>query len=281
MLEARPSRTALSVAMRRAAHRVLDRPLVLDDPLAVRVLGAAAQGEFRERLDKEGSAFAVGMRAFLVARSRVAEDALLAAVLRRGVTQYCLLGAGLDTFAYRNPHAGVQVFEVDHPATQMWKRGLLREAGITVPAGVTCVPVNFEREDLGERLAAAGFAREAGTLFAWLGVVPYLSLEAFRGTLHSVAGCGAGSGVVFDYGVPRAMLHEGEQATRDLIVAAVARSGEPFRLFFSPAEVAEELGGFREVEDLGAAELNRRYFGGREDGLGLRGRGGRVVCGWV
>ena len=174
-MEARPSLTAWSVARRRAAHQVIDEaPRVLDDPLALRITG----GEWRARAG-EPETFSRSLRSLVVARSRYSEDELGRAVAA-GVSQCVVLGAGLDTFAYRNPYAGLRVFEVDHPATQEWKQELLARAGITVPDSVTYVPVDFERESLAERLRAAGLGSEA-TFFSWLGVTPYLSREAFRG----------------------------------------------------------------------------------------------------
>ena len=124
------------------------------------------------------------MRAFFAVRSRYAEDQL-AEALKRGVTQYVVLGAGLDTFAYRNPYAGrdLRVFEVDHPATQAWKRNRLETTGIPVPADLTYVPVDFEKRAVPECLSEAGFQRNAPTFFSWLGVTPYLTPEAFNATV--------------------------------------------------------------------------------------------------
>ena len=157
MHDARPSRTALRVALRRAAHQLYDaRPLVLDDPIAVPILGETYAEELRRTPMRPDRPFSVGLRAFLVARSRYAEDALARAVAQ-GVTQYVLLGAGLDTFAHRNPHAGMRVFEVDHPATQQWKRELLETSRLPTPGNLTYAPVDFERESLDEQLLSVGF----------------------------------------------------------------------------------------------------------------------------
>src|SRR5580692_4689864 len=127
MQEGKFSRTALRVAIRRAAHQLLDQPRVLDDPLALRIIGGEAAAELRNN-PKEHPAFARAFRAFMVARSRFAEDEL-ARAFAHGVRQYVVLGAGLDTFAYRNPYPGLRVFEVDHLATQAWKREQLEAAG--------------------------------------------------------------------------------------------------------------------------------------------------------
>src|SRR5580704_4643658 len=148
-----PSRTAQRVAMRRAAHQLLDNPIVFEDPLAV----AIAEGDPEPSADAP-LPYSRALRAFLVVRSRYGEDQLARAVAR-GVRQYVVLGAGLDTFAYRNPFqsSGLHVFEVDHPATQAWKREQLRSAGIAVPQSLTFVPVDFERQVLPDELRQAGF----------------------------------------------------------------------------------------------------------------------------
>jgi methyltransferase (TIGR00027 family) len=173
------------------------------------------------------------------------------------------------------------VFEVDHPATQAWKRKLLVESGLASPQGLTYAPVDFEQESLAEGLAAVGFDVRAPVLFAWLGVVPYLTLEAFRATAGYVAAQARGSGMVFDYGQPRAVLSANEQLAHDSLAARVEMAGEPFRLFFTPGEIRAELEGFVEIEDMGAVEINARYFAGRADGLKMMGSAGRMVRAWV
>jgi methyltransferase (TIGR00027 family) len=149
MQDGQPSRTAQRVAIRRAAHQILDSPRVLDDPLAVPILGAEAAARFDAERGKGNSPAARYARAYLVARSRYAEDEL-ARAMGRGTSQYVILGAGLETFAYRNPHAesSLRVFEVDHPATQGWKLKRLAAAGIAIPGSVIFAPVDFERESL-------------------------------------------------------------------------------------------------------------------------------------
>ena len=280
----RPSLTALRVAMRRAAHQLYDAPpLVLNDPFAVQILGDHA-AEI-ERTPGRNPAnkprpFSVSLRAFVLARSRYAED-LLAQAVQRGVAQYVLLGAGLDTFAHRNPYPSLRVFEVDHPATQQWKRNLLQTTGITAPAHLTYVPVDFEQQSLPDQLHAADFDSEAPTFFAWLGVVPYLTLNAFRETLHFVAIHPPRSGVVFDYGQPRDVLPPHEQQARDSLASRVQRAGEAFQLFFTPPEIAADLAAFRDLEDIGTTEINARFFANRTDGLKMIGSAGRLVSAWL
>jgi len=284
MKENVPSRTALRVALRRAGHQILDAaPRVLDDPLAVRIVGPAVQeiyGDPQRHNSRIGRTF----RAFMVARSRFAEDQLAEAIAG-GTTQYLILGAGLDTSAYRGicTTAEIRVFEVDHPATQDWKQMRLREAGIPVPGNVRHVAVDFENEDLAERLAVSGFQEDERTLVSWLGVVPYLTRAAAAETLRFLGRFPAGSGVVFDYAVAKSALGFFERIALDTLARRVAKAGEPFRLYFEPEELDEFLRerGFSKVEQLGSQEINERYFAARRDGLKVAGGAGRIVAAWV
>ena len=189
-----------------------------------------------------------------------------------------VLGAGLDTFAYRNPYTNVKVFEVDHPATQAWKRERLAAAKIALPESSHMVAVDFERESLADELSTAGFDRSIPAVTAWLGVVPYLTLEAFRATTSLLGSFAAGSSVVFDYSLPREALTPNEQLMLDSLSARVAQAGEPFQLFFRPEELAIELGraSLQVVEDLNGPAITSRYFAGRTDGLAIRGSAGRL-----
>lgn len=280
MDEAIPSRTALKVALRRAAHQMYDSPLVFCDPIAVPILGERYAEELRRTPLRADRPFSTALRAHMVARSRYAEDNLRLAY-SAGVRQYVLLGAGLDTFAYRNLWPDLQVFEVDHPATQEWKRQLLAECGIPVPENVTYAAVDFERQSLAERLAESRFDRSAPAFFAWLGVVPYLTLEAFRDTVSFIASQPHGGGVAFDYGLPRSALPPLEQMGHDSLASRVRLAGEPFQLFFTPEEIAVEFAAFSRVEDIGASEINRRYFSDRKDQLRVLGSAGRLMSAWV
>jgi methyltransferase (TIGR00027 family) len=274
MQDAQPSRTAQGVATRRAAHQFFDEPKVFDDPLAIAIAG-------RDTAAEHGSSFSRALRAFIAARSRYAEDQLTAAV-QRGVRQYVVLGAGLDTFAYRNPlrSSGLHVFEVDHPATQAWKRARLREAGIEIPAEMTFTAFDFETQSLDDRLQQAGFRRTASAFFSWLGVTPYLSRPAFDATIKFIAGMPAGSGLAFDFAVERSLLSPIQQRALDALAERVARAGEPFQLFFDPAALGDDLArlGFGSIEDLGGEQINARYFAGRSDGLAVTGGGHLLSC---
>jgi methyltransferase (TIGR00027 family) len=277
---AKPSRTALGVAIRRASHQLYDSPpLVLNDPIAVPILGERYRPALEEARASLDESFSVSLRAWLVARNRLAEDNLAQAV-DNGVRQYVVLGAGLDTFAHRNPHPGLQVFEVDHPATQQWKHELVLSNGLPEPSCLHYVPVDFEHQDLAQQLADCGLDFTASTVFAWLGVVMYLTRPAFRKTLDLIARFPAGSGVVFDYALPRNALAQHELEARDALSARVQSIGEPFQLFFTPEEMKLELTQFQRVEDLDAGELNARYFANRIDRLNLVGRSANIVSAW-
>ena len=272
------SRTALGVALRRAAHQMYDaKPLVLDDPIAVPLLGdtyANTLAEAREDLHEKPSLL---MRSWLIARSRFTEDQLAMAT-KAGVRQYVVLGAGLDTFGLRNPHPSLEVYEVDHPATQALKRKLVESSGLHVPESLHFVAVDFETQSLQEQLKNAGLEIYLPTLFAMLGVVVYLTADAFGETLKYIAGFPEGSGVIFDYAVPRHMLPEEEVDARDELASRVESAGEPFRLFFAPEAIRKALDAFESIEDLDDKELNRRYFGERTDQLSLRGRSGHMIA---
>jgi methyltransferase (TIGR00027 family) len=256
----------------------VDHPRVLDDPLALAILGEKTAAELRASTEP-GSA---NLRAFVAARSRFAEDHLAVAV-RQGVRQCVVLGAGLDTFAYRNPFPGLRVIEVDHPATQAWKRDLLASAGIAIPASASFVAVDFARQTLFGELQRSEFCFDEPAFFSWLGVVPYLTRDAALGTLRWIGSLPSASSVAFDYAIARTALNFLERTALDALSRRVARAGEPFQLFFEPQELSSELSGmgFRLLEDLGAAEINARYFTGRTDGLKVRGNLGHLMSATV
>ncbi len=262
-----PSRTALGAAMHRAAHQLYDNPLVLTDPLALGILGSQAAAALRADVPATRSQHS--LRAYVVARSRYAED-MLADAVAAGVGQYVVLGAGLDTFACRNPFASrLRVFEVDHPATQAWKRAQLAGAGIRPPDGLEFAPVDFERETLAQGLARAGFAADRPAFASLLGVVMYLSRAAAMQTFRSVARWARGSRLVLDYGLPDAALPPDERRARVQLASRVAAIGEPFINWYQPEDLAAELqsAGFTLTRNLGPQDINRRYFEGRSDAL--------------
>ena len=271
----------MRVAVRRAAHQLFDAPIVLDDRVALRIIGNDAASRLTTQADEHRGRIARAFRAFMVVRSRFAEDELARAI-GRGVAQYVILGAGLDTFAYRNPYAdgALRVFEVDHPATQEWKRRLLAAAAISIPSTLTYAPVDFEQHTLADGLAQVRFDPQIPTFFSWLGVTMYLTDEAVDATLRFVASTPRGGGIAFDYGVAKSRLGWKERLALRALSHRVAAAGEPFQTFFDPDEIRHRMTsfGFHSITDLGADELNARYFRDRIDGLCVSGDIGRLVA---
>ena len=269
-----PSRTARGTALQRAAHQLLESPPVFEDPFALRIFGAQGVSWLGRNLDLYRSPGSRAMRAFLVMRSRYAEDQLALAV-SRGVTQYVVLGAGLDTFAYRNPHRRLRVFEVDHPSTQAWKRSQLKARAIDIPRSLTFAPVDFETQTLAQGLKAARFHADRPAFFSWLGVTIYLSKDAVAGTLRYVAARPAGSQVVFDFAPPSDAISSPERASREQLASRVARLGEPWINYYDPGALTAELraSGYSSAQALGSEEMNARYFTDRKDGFRMVGSG--------
>ncbi|WP_069162808.1 class I SAM-dependent methyltransferase [Nocardia altamirensis] len=266
-----PSRTALATAYARAYHQIADRPRILTDPLAARLLGVT-EDELAELGGPAGNGPESGVdsgilrlaagdrprRLFFAARARVAEDRVTAAVAT-GVRQVVILGAGLDTFAYRNPHPGLRVFEVDHPATQAWKHERLAAAGIDQPESVTFAPVDFETDTLAAGLASAGFSRTDPAVFVWLGVVYYLTPDAARTTLDYIAGQSEPVEVIFDY-----LQSADTDEDRARLQARAQRAqavGEPWFSYFTPDDIAAQLRtlGFTDIEDRSATDVIAGY----------------------
>ena len=256
MENAKPSRTALGVARMRALHQFSQQATLFRDPYASAILGdAAPTAQDLEQEDERSRR----MRLFVAARARLAEDWLAAAV-RRSVLQVVVLGAGLDTFSLRNPYPDLAVFEVDHPATQAWKRQCLADAGLAEPPATTFVPVNFERQLLADELTSSGLRPTEPSFLIWLGVVPYLSQDAIFSTLSWIAGI-PGSEVVFDYSEPHENRDAAGQAALAFHAARVAAVGEPWISFFLPGKLAKSLAGlgFDEIEDLESSDIFARF----------------------
>lgn len=256
MEDAKPSRTALGVARMRALHQFSPQAALFRDPYASAILGDAAPTAKELEQEDERSR---RMRLFVAARARLAEDWLAAAV-GRGVRQMVVLGAGLDTFSLRNPYPGLAVFEVDHPATQAWKRKCIADAGLAEPPATTFVPVNFERQRLPDELASAGLKPTEPVFVMWLGVVPYLTQEAIFNTLSWIAVI-RGSEVVFDYSEPAENRDAAGQAALSFHAARVAAVGEPWISFFVPAALVQSMRelGFDEIEDLESSDIAARF----------------------
>jgi methyltransferase (TIGR00027 family) len=285
------SRTALAAALMRSVHTRLDRPPLIDDPWGDRLVSPAerdalrqrvlsgADPEGRDRLEALGSEQALLDAALrthrtyggVIIRSRCAEDALEAAVAR-GARQYVLIGAGFDSFIVRQPAfaRNIEIFEIDHSASQAMKRRRLDECGVAIPANVHFVPADLSRESLGSALDRSAFSRTVPAFFSWLGVTVYLSREANLATLRAIAASATpGSEVVFTYIDQRAFDSNRPSAALQHMRASAAALGEPWLSGFHPAHLADDLRGLGLllVEDLGGPELEKRYCAGRTDDL--------------
>ncbi|MEV6829934.1 SAM-dependent methyltransferase [Amycolatopsis sp. NPDC051102] len=265
---AAPDSTAVRTALWRALHVEVDPPPhVFTDDLGLRLADPGDDWRARDDMDP---ATAGRYRAGIVARARFVED-LVAEQAARGVGQYVILGAGLDTFAQRRPEiaARMRVFEVDQPGPQEWKRARLAELGLGVPDWLRLVPVDFETTSWPDRLADAGFAADEPAVVASTGVSMYLTKEANAATLRRIAGFAAGSTLAMTFLLPPELLDDGERARHRVTAERAREAGTPFVSTFSPAEIlamAREAG-FRDAVHVSGAELNERYFAGRADGL--------------
>ncbi|MDQ2876901.1 MAG: class I SAM-dependent methyltransferase [Actinomycetota bacterium] len=264
-----PDGTAVRVALWRAMHVQVDPPPhVLQDELGLRLVAPDHGWRDRPDMDPRGTR---GFRAGIVARARFIED-LVADQAGHGVAQYVILGAGLDTFAQRQPEiAGrLRVFEVDQPGTQAWKRRRLTDLGFSIPEWLRFVPVDFEAgASWRERLAAAGFDASRPAVVASTGVAMYLTKDAIAATLRQVATLAQGSTLAMTFILPAELVDPGERPQLQAVEKSARASGTPFLSLFSPPEMlalAREAG-FRQAQHVSAAELTRRYFAGRADDL--------------
>ena len=266
MAEREASKTAIGVAMLRAAHQVHDGlPRILDDTVVMRLLSAEAKARVREGAGLYREPRAMALRAHVLLRSRFAEERLREAVAR-GVTQMVVLGAGLDTFAFRQPPwaAALRIFEVDHPASQKVKRERLAFAEITTPANLTFVPIDFEHDTLEAGLARAGFDPRAKTFVSCLGVLVYLTGEAIADLFAFVARLPSGSECVFTFGGTRGPDEPGNPS----LATMAAALGEPWQSSMEFDDVVAVLAraGLPAPEQP-SAETIANYLGNRTDGL--------------
>ena len=265
---AAPDSTAVRVALWRALHVEVDPPPhVLEDEVGLKL--AAPDEEWRSRPDM--SPFTRPFRASIVARARFIED-LVADNVARGIGQYVILGAGLDTFAQRRPDLASRllVFEIDQPGAQAWKRQRLIQLGLGIPPFLRLVPVDFEAGDeWWERLAASGFDSGQPAVVASTGVSMYLTHGAVSATLRHVASLARDSTLVMSFMLPIELADPDVRPAIERAAAGARANGTPFISFFTPTEMLTLArdAGFREVQHVSAAALARRYFAGRTDGL--------------
>jgi methyltransferase (TIGR00027 family) len=264
-----PDNTAVRVALWRAMHVEVDQaPHVLEDLVGLQL--AAPDDDWRDRPDMHPLGTR-GFRAAIVARARLIED-LVAESAAAGVTQYVILGAGLDTFAQRRPELSAQlrVFEVDQPGTQAWKRRRLTELGFGVPDWLRLVPIDFETgESWWDGLSAAGFDPGRPAVVASTGVIMYLTKEANAATLHQLAALAPGSALAMSFLLPAELIDEADRPGLDISARGARAAGTPFLSFYSPEEMLALArdAGFRDAEHISSGSLAGRYFAGRADGL--------------
>ncbi|MBV8360431.1 MAG: class I SAM-dependent methyltransferase [Deltaproteobacteria bacterium] len=283
MEEGRPSFTAIASAMLRAAHLLWDDPpKIFEDTFALQLSGCESEAALCAQLDLIDAEFARSMSpvsaltmrrsmtATVCMRSRYVEEKVDQAI-GQGVSQYVILGAGLDSFAYRRSDVStaLRVFEVDHPATQAWKLNRLKEAGIDLPPNLILVAIDFEKQSLIDRLRMNGYRTDAPGLFSWLGVTVYLTHDAIFGTLRTIATLAAGTEIIFQFTVPKELVDEETQRFLAVVAAAGTARGEPYRSSFEPSGLVERVKklGFADVSDFSPEEARLRYFTGRADGL--------------
>lgn len=264
-----PDHTAVRVALWRAMHALVDTPPhVIEDLIGLRLVDPP--DGWRERPDMD-PVFTSGFRGSIVARARFIED-LVAERAGHGTGQYVLLGAGLDTFAQRRPGLAsrLDVFEVDQPGTQAWKRQRLTDLGYGIPAWLHLVPVDFEEgASWQEEVGKAGFDATRPAVVASTGVSMYLTREANEATLRDLAALAPGSTVAMTFLLPLELVDERDKQGWIMSSNGARSSGTPFISFFTPQEFLDlaRAAGFADARHVSGRDLNDRYFAGRPDGL--------------
>jgi methyltransferase (TIGR00027 family) len=272
------SRTALGVAALRAVHQLLDgEPKILHDSIAVRLLDADVLHQIQSNPARAHEPLTRGLRSHVVLRSRYAEERMARAV-QRGIRQCVILGAGFDTFAYRQPDwaHNVRIYEVDHRATQEDKRQRLQAAGIPIPANLEFVAIDFESVSLREGLQASTLNFSEPAFFSCLGVLVYLSREAADGIFQLVATFPASSEIVFTFSTPDSSLPANDAENRAALANMANALGEPWQTHFEPQTLMRDLSalGFSAISFLSAEAADQTYFQNRNDGLHAPRRGG-------
>jgi len=257
-------------AAARALYREDPKPWVLEDSFALELAGDGGTSMLslmRARLSRDEL---MAFSRWVCVRSRVVED-LVQRALSEGIRQYVILGAGLDSFAYRRADLldRLRVFEVDHNASQRWKRQRLEQLSIPIPKNLVFAPVDFESQSLTEGLMASGFEADAPAAFSWIGVTMYLTTDAIRKTLRAVASFGHGNQMVLTYNQPMSTLDAFSRRVTDTLAHAIGQAGEPFISLFTPEAAQALMGqeGFRGIQYYGGDEARRDYFQNREDVL--------------
>lgn len=263
-----PSRTAVVTAVARALYRGEPGPVILDDDLALGLAGEEGAALARRLRTELPRSHVLAFCRWMCIRSRFTED-LVERAAGRGVEQYVILGAGLDSFAYRRGDLmdRLRVFEVDHPASQSWKQDRLRELGIGIPGSLVFAPVDFERQTLREGLVSAGFDFARTVVFSWIGVTMYLTADAIEAALGTISQCVPGSQVVLTYNQPHSVLDDSALQVTSTFEPIAAELGEPFVSLFVPGEIEGLLRahGFGDIAHFGPQEARAAWFGGAAD----------------
>jgi len=271
MSDRNASNTAFGTLFMRGVHQLLDaKPLILDDPAAPTLLGEDACRQIKDSRDHYQTLEARALRTHVVLRSRFTEDRLAEAV-GRGITQYVILGAGFDTFAYRQPAwaKALKIFEVDQPATQTQKRLRLEQAGMALPPNLSFAGIDFEHESLRDGLLRNGVLLTEPSFFSWLGVTMYLKEDAIDAVLRTIAQFPFESEIAFTFAQPPDSLSGKESSFHSSLSKIVTGVGEPFVSYFTPATIETKLreAGFKTIAFLSNEEAEERYFRKRPSDL--------------
>lgn len=259
-----PDNTAVRTALWRALHMQVDaKPHILEDEIGLKLI-APADG-WEQRPDMK---FTKRLRASIIARARFIED-LIIEQNKQGISQYVILGAGLDTFAQRRPDIAslLKIFEIDQPDTLAWKQQRLIQLGFGLPKYLHFVPVNFETSSWMEQLLKAGFDMKKAAVVACTGVTLYLTKEAIIATLNQIATLEPGSKLAMTFYLPIELLDEEDQPMQEIAEKGARAAGTPFVSFFTPGEIlalAREAG-FKEAKTISTKDLEQLYFTGRTD----------------
>ena len=270
MLTGQPSRTLLGPAIRRAAHQLLDAPLIFEDPIAVGLVPEASEEAIRSRAAEHQTKESILLRSLFALRSRFAEDRLRIAA-GRGVRQYVIVGAGLDTFPWRQPAYAhrMTIFLADHVSSLAWTQTRFWERGLSIPSNLTFVPLDLEQDNVEASLAAHGFNRDASAFLSVLGVTQYLERRSVETLLRVVASFKAGSEIVFTFVPQDDELIGLDREFATASACRTARLGEPWKTRLAAAELAVVLRhiGFADIVHLTPALAQQTYFRGRQDEL--------------
>jgi methyltransferase (TIGR00027 family) len=263
---AEPDNTAARTALWRALHVQVDaKPHIIEDEIGLKLI--APNEDWLQRPDMHPQ-FTKRIRASIVTRARFIED-LIIEQSKKGITQYVLLGAGLDSFAQRRPEIAsqLQIFEIDQPTTQNWKRKRLTELGFDIPNELHFVPVNFEKSSWWDELVKAGFDINKPAVVSCTGVSIYLTKDAILSLLNQILSLSSGSILAMTFYLPIDLLDEEDKFLQQMGEKGAREAGTPFVSFFTPEEILElaREAGFKEVKTISTKDMEQVYFAGRTD----------------